>query len=385
MTDTDHKTTIKKRMKVMLICVGILFGSIFLYKEFVSFMIKRFMASNKTPTVTVSAMKAEYSLWQPKITASGSLRAIRGVNVTTEIAGMVKTIYFTPGAFVKEGDILVQLNADSDIASLHSLEAKAELAKITYLRDKAQYAIQAVSKQVLDTDADQLKSAIAQVAEQAAIVAKKTIRAPFSGRLGVSQVNLGQYMNPGDVVAMLQTLDPIWADFFVPQQVLGQLKVGLTVLVTTDSFPGKTFTGKITTINPAVDSATRNVEVEATVANPTFELAPGMFATVNIDTGSPQRYLTLPLTAISFNPYGELIFVVRETGKDSKGQPVLTATQTFVTTGATRGDQVAIVNGLKEGETVVTSGQLKLKNGNPVAIDNSIPVPNNPAPQVSNE
>lgn len=374
----------RRRMLKMLILLAILFGCVFLYKAFIGLMIKRSMAANK-PAVTVSTMKVGYAWWQPKLIASGNLRAIRGVDVTTELAGLVQTIYFTPGTMVKEGVVLVQLNADNDIALLHSLQATAELAQITYQRDKAQYAAEAVSKAQLDTDAGTLKSDLAQVAQQAAIVAKKTLRAPFSGRLGVSEVNPGQYLNPGDKVVMLQTLDPIWIDFYVPQQALSQLKVGLSVNVLADSFPGKIFSGKITTINPALDAATRNVEVEATIANPNYELAPGMFATVEVITGVSKAYLTLPLTAISFNPYGEIAYRVRQTGTDDKGKPILTATQVFVKTGETRGDQVTILEGLKEGDTVVTSGQLKLKNGSTVAINNSVEPENNPNPKAKNE
>lgn len=382
----EHNPRMKGRMIKMLIFVGLLFGGIFAYKIFISLMIKKSITSNKAPLVTVSAMKAEYSDWQPQLKASGSLRAIRGVNVTTELAGMVATIYFTPGAFVEQNDILVQLNANSDIAFLHSLEANAELARITYERDKAQYWVKAISKQTLDADAANLKSLRAQVAQQAATVAKKTIRAPFKGRLGISAVNPGQYVNPGDSVTMLQTLDPIYADFYLPQQTLGQIKVGQAVTVTSDTYPGKEFKGKITTINPGVDVSTRNVGVEATIDNSKYELAPGMFAAVAVEVGSLEHYLTLPQTAISFNPYGELVYVIRESRpKKSEEKPVLTATQVFVETGDTRGDQIAILKGIKEGDLIVTSGQLKLKNGSRVAIDNSIVPSNSPNPKAPDE
>lgn len=381
----DFNPRIKKRMSKMLIFVGLLFGGIFIYKGFISLMIKMSIASNKTPTITVSAMKVDYSLWQPQITASGSLRAIRGVNVTTELAGLVATIYFTPGAFVEQNTLLVQLNANSDLALLRSLEANAELAKITYFRDKAQYRIKAVSKQTLDIDAANLKSLRAQVAQQAATVAKKTIRAPFKGRLGISAVNPGQYLNPGDSIVMLQTLDPIYADFYVPQQALAQLKVGQGVTVISDTYPGKHFRGKITTINPAVDTSTRNVGVEATIDNPHYELAPGMFAAVAVDIGTAERFLTLPQTAVSFNPYGELVYVIKENTQDHKDKPILTATQVFIETGETRGDQVTVLKGLKEGDRIVTSGQLKLKNGSRVAINNSVVPSNNPQPHAPDE
>lgn len=374
----------KKSMVVMLIGVTIVFGGIFAYKMFVNHMRNKYFAS-LSKNVSVSTMRVTYTPWESKLNAVGSLRAIRGVNVTTELAAMVQKIYFVPGAYVKEGAVLVQLNADADIATLHSLQANAALARITYNRDKTQYGFGAVSKAVLDNDTGNLKSLTAQVAEQAATVIKKTIRAPFTGRLGISAVNPGQYINTGDMIVTLQTLDPIYIDFYLPQQTLSMLKVGLPVTVLSDAFSNQTFTGKITTINPLVDTGTRNVEVEATIQNSHFQLLPGMFASVNILSGEPQRYLTLPQTAISFNPYGDAIFVVRKKGTDSKGQPILIAQQTFVITGETRGEQIAILKGLKEGDIVVTSGQLKLKNGDHITINNSVIQPNSPVSAPPNE
>lgn len=379
-----NQPNISKRMRIMLISVGILFGCIFIYKVFVGLMIKRSLA-NQSQIVTVSAAKVAYSSWKPKMAASASLRAIQGVNVTTELAGMVQTIYFTPGAMVKQNALLVQLNADAEIGQLQSLQANQELARITYERDKAQFAVHAVSKQQLDSDFQNLKSLQGQVKQQAAIVAKKSIRAPFSGRLGINNVNLGQYLNTGDTVVMLQQLDPIYADFYVPQQSLPALKADQPVMITSDSLPGKAYFGKITTINPGVDPATRNVEVEATIANHNFKLAPGMFATVDVTIGSPKNILTIPQTAVAFNPYGEIVYIVRETEKDKNGKYILTAHQTFVTTGEIRGDQIAVLKGLKEGDMIVTSGQLKLKNGMQVAINNKVVPPDNPAPKLPND
>ncbi len=372
-----------RRMRLMLIIVGILFGAIFLYKIIMSLFLS-FILSRQSHVATVSEMKVSYSDWQPKVLASGSLRAIRGVNVTSEVAGLVQNIYFTPGSEVTEDTVLVQLNAENDIALLHSLEAQADLAKVTYVRDQAQFTALAVSKQTLDTDAANLKNLRAQVAQQEAFVRKKTIRAPFSGRLGINLVNPGQYINPGDAIVMLQTLDPIYADFYIPQQQLAQLSVGQDVFIKTDAYPKKIFKGKITTINPGIDTTTRNVEVEATVANPTFELAPGMFGSVEINVGSPERFLTLPQTAISFNPYGSIVYVLRKGEGKSKHAPLI-AKQAFVITGETRGEQIQILKGLKEGDSVVTSGQLKLKNGAEVAINNSVAPSNNPNPNLPEE
>lgn len=374
------KQQIKRHMRHMLIFVGVIFGGIFLYKIFIGMLIKHNMQS-QSQIVTVSAMKAENLLWQPVIKASGSLRAIRGVNITTEAPGIVQQIIFTPGAFVKENDLLVKLNADTEIAALHALQANVELAQANFTRDKAQYAIHAISKAVLDTTIATLKSTQAQVAQQATLVDQKIIRAPFAGRLGINSVNPGQYIKPGDSIVMLQTLDPIYVDFFVPQQMLAQLQLGQIVTVTTDAAPKKIFTGKVTTINPGLDPATRNVQVEATLNNAGLLLAPGMFVSLEVKIGKPDYFLTLPQTAITFNSYGDSVYLVKENKEDKK----LTVKQTFVVTGKTRGDQIQILKGLKKNEKVVTSGQLKLKNDMQVEINNAIQPANNPAPELRDE
>ncbi len=375
----------KKPMLLMLISVGLLFGCIFGYKIFMERMMKHYIATMGAPPVYVSAMDVKYYNWQSQIKAAGSLRATVGVNVTTELAGMVRTIHFTPGAIVKKGDLLVQLNVDPDTAQLHTLQANAELAAITYKRDSAQFKIHAISKATLDSDEANLKSTLAQVAQQIAIIAQKTIRAPFSGRLGISAINPGQYINPGDKITMLQTLDPIYADFYVPQEALASIKIGQSVNMVVDTFPNLKFSGVISTIDPGLDSNVRNVQVEATIPNPNFDLAPGMFAAVTVNTGKPTAHLTLPLNAVSFNPYGDVVYVIQEAHKNEKNEPVLVVKETFVVTGEKRGDQVSILQGLKEGDKVVTSGQLKLKNGSVVIINNAISPENNPAPTPMDE
>ncbi|MDA8424278.1 MAG: efflux RND transporter periplasmic adaptor subunit, partial [Nitrospiraceae bacterium] len=244
-----------------------------------------------------------------------------------------------------------------------------------------QFEIQAVSKATLDSEAADLRSKRAQVAQQQAVVDKKTIRAPFSGRLGISTVNRGQYVNPGDKIVTLQELNPLFVDFYLPQQQLSQIVLGQTVVVTTDTYSGRTFTGKITVISPKVDPDTRNFLVEATIANPKHVLLPGMYATVEVQAGAVQRYLTLPQTAVTYNPYGDTIFIVQEKGTGKDGKPLLTAQQSFVTVGPTRGDQVAVLTGVKEGDTVVTSGQLKLRNGSAVVINNRVQPENEESPR----
>lgn len=375
----------KKRMLIMLVGVGVLFGAIVFYQLFKAQMIKKYMAKNSNPIIAVSTIDVEAQPWQPKITAVGTLRAIKGVNVTTELSGMVRDIYFKPGTPVEKGTKLVKLNDDTEVATLQALLAKLELAKITYERDSAQYQINAVSQATLDTDIANVQSLEAQVAEQKATIAKKNIQAPFSGQLGINLVNPGQYINVGDSIVTLQTLTPIYIDFYVPQQKIVKLKKGQAVKVTSDAYPNQVFSGKITTINPIVDIGTRNVAVEATLSNKAQQLLPGMFAHVEVDIGKPISYLTLPLAAISYHPYGEIVYVVVDESKDNKGEKKLVAKQKFVTTGENRGDQVAIIKGLEAGEKVVTSGQLKLKNGSLVTINNSVQMSNSPDPKVSNE
>ena len=371
-----------KRMVIMLMAVGLLFGGIFAYHAYNSHMQKKSMAAFRPPPVTVSAIKARYLSWQPQIKAVGSLRAVRGVDVTSEISGLVSRVYFISGEAGKKNQALVQLNADSDIALFHSLEAAAQLARTVYERDKKQFFVaHAISKATLDADAADLKSKRAQAAQQLAIVDKKTIRAPFAGQLGISTVNPGQYINPGYKIVTLQSLDLLYADFYLPQQEFSDIRTGQKVIAGADAYPERKFQGLITSINPEADPATRNVEVEATFHNPGHRLLPGMYVTVSILAGAPRRYLTLPQTAVTYNPYGETVFVIlpEKSGKGTQGKPVLIARQAFVETGGTRGDQVAIVSGIKEGETVVTSGQLKLKNGTRVVINNSIQPGNDPA------
>lgn len=373
-----------KRMMIMLISVSILFGGIVAYKTFSNIMMKRYFASREN-IVTVSAMKAETSPWQSQQKYYGSLKPYQGVNLTAELSGIVQTIYFKSGAFVKKGEIIIQQTANSDLALLHSLEANTALAKITLKRDTAQYAIQAISKATLDADEANYKSLAAQTAQQAALVMKKTIRAPFAGKLGIVEINEGQFLNPGDSIAPLQDLSQIYADFYVPQQEVTSLQIDQPVQLTIDTFPGRTFEGKITTINPVVDSNTRNVKVEATLQNPKNELLPGMFASIVVVTGEPHNFITLPQTAISYNPYGNVIFTIEEKGKDKKGKPLYIASQRFVTTGETRGDQITILKGIQVGDQIVTSGQLKLKNGARVTINNSVVPTNNPSPNTKEE
>ena len=359
--------------------------------------IQKLIASAPKPfPQTVTATKVSSQDWQPSLAAVGSVVPVRGVDVTTEIAGLVREIHFKSGQDVKQGDVLVELNADSDKAQLAALEASADLAASTLKRDKAQFDAQAIAQAQVDIDNADLKSKRALADQQRAVIDKKTIRAPFAGKLGITTINPGQYVNPGDKIVTLQTIDPVYVDFNLPQKQVGSLQVGQVVNVTSDGFAGVVFPGKITAISPKVDTTTRNVVVEATLSNPKRQLLPGMFANASVEVGDKKHYLTLPQTAITYNPYGSTVFVVMTadeaaaaakaaaSGASAPAQAAsgngLVVQQAFVTTGETRGDQVAILKGLKEGQQVVTSGQVKLKNGTSIVIDNTVSPANSPNP-----
>ena len=362
----SNKTT--KAMVLMFLFLILLFGAIFGYK-FTKILL---MPHPTIPPVSVSAMHVTYQEWQPKLRALGTLRAIHGVDITTELPGMIKKIHLIPGSQTKAGDLLVELNADSEIAQRDALQATVELAEITYKRDKSQFAIRAISQATLDFDKADLDNKKAQLAQAEAIVAKKTIRAPFTGILGISAINLGQYLNTGDKVITLQSLDPIYVDVSLPQQTLASLNVGQKITLRLDTYNSEIFIGEITSMDPKIDTSTRNIRIEATVANPNLKLYPGMFGEVDVYTGKPQRRLTLPKTAISFNPFGEIVYIISETGKDKAGKSILSVQQSFITVGESRGDQVTILKGLKEGDQVVLAGQQKLKNGTVVTIHNAV-------------
>jgi len=362
-----------KRMVIMLVAVAVVFGLIFGFQVFKGVMIKKFIMAASNPPQSVSATKVGYSEWQPKIEAIGTLRAVKGADLSLEVSGIVESISFNSGDDVEEGAPLLKLRTADDVARLQSLQAMAALSEIIYDRDQKQFKMQAVSQATLDTDAANLKNAQAQVAQQQAIIDKKLLRAPFAGHLGIRAVDLGQYLGPGTVIVTLQALDPIFVDFFVPQQSVDQIGLGQAVTVRVDAFKEQTFAGEISAINPKVDLGSRNIQVRATLKNAEHKLLPGMYATVDVATGAPHNYVTLPQTAITYNPYGDTVYVVVD-GKsdDADGKPQLIARQTFVTIGPTRGDQVAVLKGVGEGDTVVTAGQIKLHNGSVVLIDNSV-------------
>lgn len=363
-----------KRMIIMLIAVGVVLGGFFAFQNFKAHIIGRVMASLANPPQTVSTVTAGLQDWQPQVEAVGSLRAVNGADLSLEVSGIVDQIDFNSGDDVAAGVVLLRLRSDDDEAKLQALQATADLAQVTYDRDVKQWKAQAISQANVDTDTFNLKNARAQVEQQKAMLDKKVLRAPFAGHLGIRAVDKGQYLNAGTTVVTQQALDPIYADFFLPQQALDQVKIGQAIAAKVDTYPGQHFTGKVTAINPQVDASSRNVQVRATLGNADRRLLPGMYATVDIDIGAPQRHITLPQTAVAYNPYGSTVFLVEQQGAARSAQ------QSFVTTGARRGDQVAVLSGVKEGDVVVTAGQMKLRNGSPVMIDNKVQPTSEAAP-----
>ena len=370
-----------KRMIIMLSIVGIILTGIFGFISFKGRMIKQFMSAQGEPLQTVSTTTAESLEWSPKLEAVGNIQAIQGINVSAEVAGIVDEIYFKQGDTVKAGTPLLQLRAYDDKAKLDSLKAAVQLAQVTYLRDQAQYEVNAISKQTLDIDKANLDMANANAAQQQALLNKKLIRAPFTGQLGIRQVDEGQYLEAGAAICTLQALDTVFADFYLPQQLLGSLKLGQQVNLKSDTYPAQTFTGEITVINPKVELNTRNVRLRATLKNSQNKLLPGMYVTVNITTGAANSFITLPRAALTFNTFGSSVYRIEKNGVDEKGLPKLIAKQSIVITGAMRGDQVAILSGISAGDTIVTAGQIKLHNGSPVTVDNSIQPSNQANPQ----
>ncbi|HEY0330319.1 MAG TPA: efflux RND transporter periplasmic adaptor subunit [Rhodopseudomonas sp.] len=318
------------------------------------------------PAQTVAAQTAQMQTWQPAMELVGELRASKGADLALQVSGIVQSLSFESGDTVQAGAPLLRLVADDQIAKLDSLKATAELNALILKRDAEQLKIKAVSQATVDNDEANLKNSKALVAQQQALVAQYSLTAAFAGRLGIRSVDLGQYLSAGTTIVTLQALDPLFADFFVPQQFFGRLQVGQPAKVKVDSFAGQEFAAIVSAINAKVDSGSRNVKVRAVLKNPEGRLVPGMFAKVALEIDAAEKFVTLPQTAIVSNPYGSTVFVL-EKGADGTG---LLARETFVKLGQARGDFVAVVSGLTEGETVVVAGQIKLRNGTPVVIDN---------------
>jgi len=332
------------------------------------------------PPAAVTTLVAKSQTWQPVLSAVGTMKAVNGVTVSTDLAGIVSEIDFESGARAKKGDLLVRLDTRQEQAQVVQAEAKLELSKFNLARQTDLLAKKAVSQSDYDAASAGYKEDAAAVENAKAVVARKTITAPFDGELGIRQVSLGQYLNVGAPIVPLQSMDPIYVDFSVPQQEIGQIVIGKKIRLKADSIEGEEFEGVITSIDSLVDLATRNITVEATVNNPAAKLRAGMFVKVEVLLPEQKGVISIPATAINYAPYGNSVFVVKEkTGDD--GKPAKIVQEQFVKTGPSRGDQVSILSGVKAGDEVVTSGVFKLRAGAPVNINNSVQPGNDPNPK----
>ena len=337
-------------------------------------------ASFQPPPEAVTSVVVKREVWPSTTGVIGTMEAVRGVMVSADLPGSVARINFDSGKSVRAGDVLVELDTRQERAQLAALEAQRDLAKVNFARMEQLVKQGVISRMEYDQATAQQRQTEANVGEIRATIERKTIRAPFSGTLGIRKVNLGQYLSAGSPVVQLQDLNPIYVNFGVPQQALGQVRVGRSLRVTSDDLVGKTFTGRVTAVDSVVDAATRNVQVQATLANPEGKLQPGMFVQVEVALGASRSVVTLPASAISYAPYGDSVYVITDL-KDPKGQTYRGVRQQFVKVEGSRGDQVGIVSGLNPGDEVVTSAVFKLRNGAAVQVNNKVQPGNNPAPK----
>ena len=329
-------------------------------------------SQSSPPPETVTTAVVQTESWEALVTSVGSLEAVQGVMLTAELPGKVMRIAFQPGTKVKAGDLLLQQDISSEQAQLRAAEAAVALTKLELERSSKLLGKKAVAQAKYDSDDALHKQALAQIEGIRATIRKKTIRAPFAGSLGIRLVNLGQVINEGEPIVSLQTLDPIFVNFSLPQQQLAQVKPDLKVRVSTDALAGQVIEGEITAISPDVDVATRSIRVQATVANSQERLRPGMFVNVAVVLPAREEVLAIPTTAVLYAPYGDMVFVVHEKQNEKDVQPVNVIRQKIVQLGEKRGDFVAIVSGLDNGETVVSTGVFKLRNEQAVVVDNTL-------------
>ncbi len=337
--------------------------------------IERMIAQGKQfspPPEPVNTAVVRQETWESLITAVGSLEAVQGVIVTAELPGKVERIELEAGTKVKAGDLLLQQDISTETAQLRSAEAALTLTEIEIDRKRKLLAQKTISRSEYDNAEAQFKQAAAQADTIRATIKKKTIRAPFAGRLGIRLVNVGQVLKEGEPIVSLQSIDPIFVNFSLPQQQLAQVGPGLSVRVTADALPGQALEGKITAINPQVDAATRNIRMQATMTNPEERLRPGMFVTVTVVLPVRQDLLAIPATSILYAPYSDSVFVVEEQKDEKNGRVGKTVRQQFVRLGERQGDYVAVLSGLEEGQTVVSTGVFKLRNGQSVVVDNAL-------------
>jgi len=365
------------------VALALVLGGFYGFNRYRAQSIATFFANNKPPPAQIAAVTAESEAVPHFATGIGSLVAVHQVTITPEIGGRVTAIRFSPGAAVNAGDPLVQLNDAPDRGDLANYEAQARWAAVSLERAKALAQRQAGPQQTVDQTQSQLDEARAQILKTEALIAQKLIRAPFAGRLGVRQVDLGQYLSPGAAIVTLTELQNLYVNFTLPSTMRADITLGQNVNVTADAFPGRNFTAKITTIEPQIRADTRTLMIQGTLANPDEALLPGMFVNAAVVLPPAPDQVVLPETAVDYTLYGDSVYLVREDGRDAAGKPLLKAFRTPVKTGTRWGNKVAILSGVNPGEQIVAAGQIKLQDGAPVIVTGNPPPqpPANPTPQ----
>jgi membrane fusion protein, multidrug efflux system len=368
-----------KRMILMLGVAAVLLGALGLIK-FKQVQSAVQASAFQPPPEAVTSIVAHREQWPATLSVIGTMEAVHGVTVSADLPGQVERIDFESGKSVQVGDVLVELDTRQERAQLASLEAQRDLARVSF--DRAQQLVDegVISRVEYDQATSQRKASEANVAEIKATIERKTIRAPFSGILGIRQVNLGQYLSAGQAIVSLQALTPIYVNFGVPQQTLSQVVIGHAVRVAKEDLPNSAFSGRVTAVDSVVNEATRNIQIQATLSNPEGKLRPGMFVQVEVPLGAARSVIALPASAINYAPYGDSVFVITDL-KDPGGKTYRGVQQQFVKVEGSHGDQVAIVSGVNPGDEVVTSGVFKLRNGAAVQVNNKVQPGNNPAPK----
>lgn len=357
----------KKRMIIAIAALLVVFGGIFGWKAFIGYQTGKYFANFQPPPVTVSTGVATVEHWQPRLEAVGSLAAVRGVDVAAEVAGVVKEIRFKSGDAVEQGDVLVQLDDAAEQAELPGLRARVRQAEQNLARAKQLSEQGLTAKEALDTAQSEYDQARSTLRAREVTVNKKAIRAPFPGKLGIRQVNVGEYVQPSATIVTLQSLRPLYVNFTLPQQQLGRVQPGQPLAVVTDAF-AELFSGRVTAVSPKIDPSSRNFSVQGEVANENEKLRPGMFVEISVETGSEMERVTVPRTAVSYSLYGDSVYLVT----DPKEGDLPVAEERFVRTGEERNGRVAILEGVQAGDAVVTAGQLKLRDGARLNIDNDV-------------
>jgi membrane fusion protein (multidrug efflux system) len=369
-----------KRMILMLVVLATLIGGLGFakFKQVEAAIAQG--ASFQLPATAVTTVVAQKETWPSTLSVIGTATAIQGVTVSADLPGTIDKIHFESGQWVKEGDILVELDTRQEKAQLASLEAQRDLAGINFGRAQELVKAGVISRSEYDNATAQQKATEAQVGDIRAAIARKTIRAPFSGLLGIRQVSLGQYLAAGQAIVPLQSLSPIYVNFGVPQQDTPKVVPGHVLRVTNGDLPGMAFTGRITALDSVISEQTRNIQVQAVVTNKDNKLRPGMFVQVELPLGQPRQIVPLPASAINYAPYGDSVFIVSEM-KDAKGNTYRGVRQQVVKVEGSRGDQVAITSGLNPGDEVVSSGVFRLRNGAPVQVNNTVKPANSASPK----